>query len=174
MKHALYRIDNLKIIFVKYKFQNTVRDGNDENETHFNVLKLHVIIYYVTFIQLYNSAQNFDTVYKKVTHKFLLKIFFVMTNKVNDWKIQILKYNVQRYNMIVMQDVIHYLKIKTKFKIKKQFDVWIIKVCQDLIKLMNFLNTLNRVALCQLKQSQKHYRKTKNLLQLFNSIVWNS
>ena len=26
MKHALYRIDNLKIVFVKYRFQNTARD----------------------------------------------------------------------------------------------------------------------------------------------------
>ena len=65
IKHALYRIDNLKIIFVKYKSQNTARDENDENETHFNILKLHIIIYYVIFIRLYDSAQNFNIVYKK-------------------------------------------------------------------------------------------------------------
>ena len=68
MKHAFYRIDNLKIIFVKHKFQNTPRDENDENETHFNIFKLHIITYFMTFIQLYNSAQNFDTVYKKAAH----------------------------------------------------------------------------------------------------------
>ena len=84
MKHALYRIDNLKIVFVKYKFQNTARDENDKNETYFNIFKLHVIIYYVTFIRLYDSVQNFDTAYEKATHKFLLKIFFVMTNKINN------------------------------------------------------------------------------------------
>ena len=56
-----------------------------------------------------------------------------------------------------MQDMIHYLKIKTKFKMKKQFDVKIIKICRNLMKLINFLNTLNRVVLCQLKQSQKYY-----------------
>ena len=84
MKHALYRIDNLKTIFVKYKFQNTARDEDDENKMHFNILKLHIMTHYVTFIRLYNSAQSFDIVYEKATYKFLLKILFVMTNRVNN------------------------------------------------------------------------------------------
>ena len=84
IKHALYRIDSLKIVFVKYKFQNTVRDENDEDETHFNIFKLYVMTHYVIFIRLYDSAQSFDTIYKETIHKFLLKIFFVMTNRVND------------------------------------------------------------------------------------------
>ena len=84
MKHTLYRIDNLKIVFAKYKFQNTVRDENDENETHFNIFKLYAMTHYMTFIRLYDSAQNFDIVYKKAIYKFLLKIFFVMTNRIND------------------------------------------------------------------------------------------
>ena len=84
MKHAFYRIDNLKTIFIKYKFQNTARDDNDENEIHFNIFKLHIITHYTIFIRLYDSVQDFDIVYEKMTHKFLLKIFFVMTNKVNN------------------------------------------------------------------------------------------
>ena len=84
MKHALYRINNLKIVFVKYKFQNTARYENDKNETHFNILKLHVVTHYMTFIRLYDSVQNFDTTYEEVIHKFLLKIFFVITNRIND------------------------------------------------------------------------------------------
>ena len=79
-----YRIDSLKIAFVKYIFQKTVRDENDENKTHFNIFKLHVMIYHVTFIRLYDSAQNFDIAYEKTIHKFLVKVFFVMTNRVND------------------------------------------------------------------------------------------
>ena len=50
MKHAFYRINNLKTVFVKYKIQNTVHDENDENETHFNIFKLHIMIHYMTFI----------------------------------------------------------------------------------------------------------------------------
>ena len=84
IKHALYRINSLKIVFVKYKFQNIVRDENDEDETHFNIFKLHVMIHYAIFIRLYDSVQDFDTVYEKTIYKFLLKISFVMTNRIND------------------------------------------------------------------------------------------
>ena len=66
-----------------------------------------------------------------------------------------------------MQDVIHYLKIKTRFKIKKQFNVKIIKICRNLRKLINSLNALNRAALCQLKQSQKYYRKVEKFVATF-------
>ena len=66
-----------------------------------------------------------------------------------------------------MQDVIYYLNIKTRFKVKKQFDVRIIKVCRDSMKLINFLNALNRVVLCQLKQSQKHYQKAEKFVATF-------
>ena len=151
VKHALYRINNLKIIFVNYKFQNTVRDENDKDKIYFNIFKLHVMIHYVTFIRLYNSVQSFDTVYTKTTHKFLLKIFFVITNRINGQKNSILKHNIQRHNIIVMQNMIHYLKIKTRFKVKKQFNIRIIKIYQDLTKLTNLLNALNRIVLCQLK-----------------------
>ena len=65
IKYTLYQIDTLKTVFVKYKFQNIVRDKNDENETHFNLFKFYIIIYYVTFVRLYDSVQNFDTIYKK-------------------------------------------------------------------------------------------------------------
>ena len=64
-----------KIVFVKYKFQKTARDKDDENETHFIIFKLHIMTYYVIFIRLYNNVQSFDTVYDKTAHKFLLKIF---------------------------------------------------------------------------------------------------
>ena len=84
MKHALYRMNNLKTVFVKYKFQNTVRNENDENKMHFNIFKFHVMTHYMTFIRLYNSVQDFDTVYEETIYKFLLKIFFVMINRVND------------------------------------------------------------------------------------------
>ena len=63
--------------------------------------------------------------------------------------------------------MIHYLKIKTRFKTKEQFDVRIIKICQNSMKLIHFLNVLNWVALCQLKRSQKHYRIAEKLVATF-------
>ena len=56
MKYMLYRIDNLKTIFTKYKFQNITREESNKDETHFNILKLYEITYYVTFIRLYDSV----------------------------------------------------------------------------------------------------------------------
>ena len=35
------------------------------------------------------------------------------------------------------------------------------------MKLINFLNALNQVVLCQLKRIQKHYRKTKKFVATF-------
>ena len=66
-----------------------------------------------------------------------------------------------------MQDVICYLKVKTRFETKKQLDIKIIKICQNSIKLTNLLNALNRAVLCQLKRSQKRYRRTKKLVVTF-------
>ena len=45
MKHALYQINSLKTIFIKYRSQNTTHDENNENnenEIRFNISKLHV------------------------------------------------------------------------------------------------------------------------------------
>ena len=55
--------------------------------------------------------------------------------------------------MIIMQGIIYYLKIETRFKIKEQSNFKINKICRNSMKLINSLNALNRVALCQLKRS---------------------
>ena len=34
------------------------------------------------------------------------------------------------------------------------------------MKLINFLNALNRAALCQLQRSQKHYRRAKEFVAI--------
>jgi len=81
MKQALYQINKLKIMFIKYRSQNTIYDKDNENETHFNILKLHVMSHYMTFIHLYDSAQSFNMTYDETAHKFLLKIFFLRINK---------------------------------------------------------------------------------------------
>ena len=66
-----------------------------------------------------------------------------------------------------MQNVIEYLKIKTKFKIKKQFIVKIIKIYRNLMKLINFMISRNRINLCQLKRSQKQYRRINEFIATF-------
>ena len=56
IKYALYRIDSLKTIFSKYRSQNITYKKDNKNKLQFNISKLHVIIYYTTFIRIYNSA----------------------------------------------------------------------------------------------------------------------
>ena len=68
IKHMFDRIDNLKTVFVKCKFKNTVRNKNDKNETHFNIFKFHLMIYYVTFIRLYNIHKTYYIFNKKTTY----------------------------------------------------------------------------------------------------------
>ena len=56
IKYVLYRINSLKTVFIKYRFQNTTRDKNDENEMHFNIFKLHLMTHSIIFIRLYNNV----------------------------------------------------------------------------------------------------------------------
>ena len=80
MEHSLYRLDHLKTVFSKYRPQNTTNDADNEYEALFNIPKLHVMSHYVAFIQLYGSAQGFDTSSPESAHKTLLKNSFPRTN----------------------------------------------------------------------------------------------
>ena len=81
MIHALYKLNNLKNVFFKYRSQSTIDDVENENEKFFNIFKLYVMTHYVTFIRFYDSAQSFDTSYDESIHKILLKNFFSRTNR---------------------------------------------------------------------------------------------
>ena len=66
-----------------------------------------------------------------------------------------------------MQNMIEYLKIKTRFKVKEQFIVKIIKTYRNLIKLINSMISRNQVDLYQLKRSQKQYRRINEFVTTF-------
>lgn len=112
MEHALYRIDKLKMVFAKYWPQNTNLDNGDDNETHFNIPKLHVTTHYVPLICLYGSAPGFDTFYLEAAHKFLVKNFFPMTNKLEGWERQMWIHNIRWVNIAAMRDVLLYRQTK--------------------------------------------------------------
>jgi len=56
LKYILYRIDNLKTIFVKYRLQNIIYNKNNKNKIYFNIFKLYILTHYVAFIRLFNNA----------------------------------------------------------------------------------------------------------------------
>ena len=84
IKQTLYRINKFKIVFAKYKSQDTIENNDDENESYFNIFKLHIIIHYIVFIRLYDNTQNFDILYSETVYKFLLKVFYILTNKIDN------------------------------------------------------------------------------------------
>ena len=64
----------------------------------------------------YSSAANYNNVYSKVTHKYLIKIFYNRTNK-KEYDLQIWQYNICYTNIIAIKDVIIIEKVKEKKKL---------------------------------------------------------
>lgn len=100
IEHALYRLDKTKIIFKNHRpidirlYQHT-----------FNHIKFHAMSHFIKCIWDYGSTINYNTVYSKVAHKYLLKVFYRWTNK-KEYKSQILEYNIYHTNVIAIQDAI--------------------------------------------------------------------
>ena len=114
--------------------------------------------HYVKFICLYRSAQSFDTAYSEAAHKFLIKIFFFMTNKVKNWKSQILLHNIQHHNISVMNDLLLYWKTKIKSTAVQQLCERSIKAARDSMKLtMISHSSKDEEILCALCQNQKQW-----------------
>ncbi len=82
MNNVIYRINVLKEVFEQF--------WHDEN---FNYLKFHVISHYMNFIWKYEDADDFDTFYMKIAHKFLIKDYYDLTNKQKNFQMQILHHN---------------------------------------------------------------------------------
>ncbi len=82
MNNAIYRINVLKEVFKQF--------WHNEN---FNYFKFYVISYYMNFIQRYEDADDFDTSYMKVAHKFLIKDYYNLINKWKNFQMQILYHN---------------------------------------------------------------------------------
>ena len=74
------RIDNLK-----YVFTNSRSVDSNINEKYFNYFKFYIMIYFVNFIRLYKSANDFDIKYMKIAYKFLIKNYYSRINKNEDF-----------------------------------------------------------------------------------------
>ena len=165
MIHALYKLNNLKNVFFKYRFQNTIDDVENENEKLFNIFKLHVMIHYVIFIRFYDNVQSFDTSYDESIHKTLLKNFFSRTNKNENWKTQILQHNIRRHNIVAMNDIFIWLKIKQIFVSKNRWKIDSIIANRNSIQLSIRLIANNKKTLIELKFSQKRWCKTEKIVE---------
>ncbi len=134
MNNAIYRINVLKEVFKQFQ--------HDEN---FNYLKFHVISHYMNFIRRYEDADDFDTSYMKIAHKFLIKDYYDLTNKRENFQMQILHHNTRWVNMLTMKDIILHDLITFRSEIDKRMKVMITKSSRslDLMQLEWDLSEMN-------------------------------
>ncbi len=121
MNNVIYRINVLKEVFKQFQ--------HDEN---FNYFKFHVISHYMNFIQRYEDADDFDTFYMNIAHKFLTKDYYDLTNKQENFQMQILHHNTWWVNMLTMKDIILHDLIMFRSEIDERMKVMIIKSSRSL------------------------------------------
>ena len=121
------------------------------------------MIHYVVFIRLYDNAQKFDTSFSKSIHKTHFKNFFSKTNENENWKTQILQHNIRRHNMIVMNDVQTWLKIKKNFVSKNRWKIELIITNRNSMILSNRFVVIDEKLLNNLNFFDREWYKTKNI-----------
>ncbi len=121
MNNVIYRINVLKEVFEQFQ--------HDEN---FNYFKFHVISHYMNFIRRYEDADDFDTSYMKIAHKFLIKDYYDFTNKRENFQMQILHHNTWWVNMLTMRNIILHDLITFRSEIDERIKVVITKSFRSL------------------------------------------
>ena len=103
LEHALFWLNKLKNVF-----HHLQSEHSDTDVDHFNISKLHAMTHYVSQIQRYNSADNFNTEHSEIAHKHLIKIFFNCINKWEMFQRQLLHHNTQHLNLLAIKDILLY------------------------------------------------------------------
>ena len=129
IKQVIYWINYFKWVFVNYWSIN-----KKDEKSHFNIFKLHSITYYIDQIRLFESAIEMNSTHFEVVYKYLVKAFFNQINKwKNEFKQQILFYNIQLINFLVMRDVLNYHVSRNVMQTEKN----------NKIKMTKFFKSLN-------------------------------
>jgi hypothetical protein len=85
-------------------FKETYRDVTAP-ATGFNIPKLHAITHFPMMVRKFGSADGFDTAMWEACHKYLVKKWYNLTNKRQNYEFQILKLNIRYHNMRAMHDL---------------------------------------------------------------------
>ena len=99
LRAALVRIDALKGAFDKYRPQV-------EGQASWNTPKFHMLSHYVEVIELFGAPNGMDTEFFEVDHKILLKDFYDLTNKNDDYLTQLARHNTKDVKIKAM---LHFL-----------------------------------------------------------------
>ncbi len=103
MEHTFYWINQTKGTFRDARQTDTmIRQGKNG---YFNFLKWHVISYYLEWIKHYRSVMGFTIGIGEAMYITMIKDFFKQTNMRKSYKKQILDYNIQRFSLMVRDDI---------------------------------------------------------------------
>ncbi len=99
----------------------------------------------MNFIRRYEDADDFDTFYMKIAHKFLIKDYYDLTNKQKNFQMQILHHNTWWINMLTIKDIILHDLITFRSEIDERMKVMITKSSRslDLMQLEWDLSEMN-------------------------------
>lgn len=105
MKHILYRCNVL--------FENYCQINGKLFHYHFNYLKFHTVTHFVKCICNYGSTVNYNRAHNKAAYKYFSKLLYTLTNK-KKCKLQILKYNIHKINVITIKNTMQMSKLLDK------------------------------------------------------------
>lgn len=110
IEHTLYRFQKSKIAFEHHQLINVKLCW-----PIWNYFVFYAISYFIQYIQDFDNAVNYYTMYSKVVYKEFLKAFYTKTNK-KEYNLQIKKNNIYYINTITNKNMIILAKKIEKMK----------------------------------------------------------
>ena len=148
---------------IDFKIQSTMSKTKTKNFSIFLNCTLWFIMWFLfVFTTMFKISTRRTT--SRFT-KFFSKIFFSKTNKNENWKTQILQHNIRRHNIVVMNDIFIWLKIKQIFVSKNRWKIDSIIANRNSIRLSIRLIANDKKTLIELKFFQKRWCKTKKIVE---------
>ena len=135
MQTTLHNIDRLKMIFKDSRSLCKRSKCKETKRKHFNFSKFHVMIHYVDSIKEFENVVEVDSSYDENAHKFTIKDFYARINKHLNFNEQILMHNIRRQNFLAMNDVLLYVRTKSKINVDNENVVKINIIFRDSIRL---------------------------------------
>lgn len=107
IEYILYKINVFKDFFCDQRPKDKITA-----KSYFDFFKFHKITYYPNNICNFRTTNRYDNAHAKHQYKTMLKQYYPMTNKRNNFQEQLLRYNKQCLNVLAMENILFYNYIK--------------------------------------------------------------
>jgi hypothetical protein len=106
---ALFRMECYQHAFAEY------RPTDVDGQAHFNTPKRHSLTHYADFIKQFGALNGWDSEHMEAAHKYLLKVFYDLTNKNVGYLKQVASHNTRTTYMQAMANMLlHHFTTKSK------------------------------------------------------------